>query len=378
LLALGADIVSSHQSSDDVSSPTGAPRTSADGAGHTTRRGLIFALLCVGCLVVAIGYAFLVVPRSPTVPEQAASLTASIATSLSSPPTGGRVLFRRTALGEGYGKVASAPVEAPTGPIYPTTLECDRVYFAEDRGICLMSDRGVITTYRGIIFDDHFESLSTFDLSGIPSRARISPDGKYAAMTVFVTGHGYDGGGFSTRTTIVDTSTGSILLDLEDLAVRRDGAPFKAVDFNFWGVTFARDSRRFYATLGTAGQTYLIEGDLTDREAHVVYEGLECPSLSPDNTRIAFKKQIGTNGLSFWQLRVLDLATLTETPLAGETKNVDDQAEWLDDEHVLYGLPDSTDAGASTASTSVWVMSADGTGAPRLFIPHAASPAIVR
>ena len=25
--------------------------------------------------------------------------------------------------------------------------------------------------------------------------------------------------------------------------------PFKAADFNFWGVTFARDSNVFYATL---------------------------------------------------------------------------------------------------------------------------------
>jgi hypothetical protein len=33
------------------------------------------------------------------------------------------------------------------------------------------------------------------------------------------------------------------------------------VDINFWGVTFARAPGRFYATLGTKGHTYLVEGD---------------------------------------------------------------------------------------------------------------------
>ena len=33
---------------------------------------------------------------------------------------------------------------------------------------------------------------------------------------------------------------------------------------------------------------------------------------------------------------MLDLATMRETPLA-EPRSVDDQAEWLDDDRVLYG-----------------------------------------
>ena len=38
-----------------------------------------------------------------------------------------------------------------------------------------------------------------------------------------------------------------------------------------------------------------------------------------------------------WRLHVLELATLRETALA-ETRSVDDQVEWLDDDTVLYGV----------------------------------------
>jgi len=57
---------------------------------------------------------------------------------------------------------------------------------------------------------------------------------------------------------------------------------------------------------------------------------------------------------------------MEETPLA-ETRNIDDQVEWLDDENVLYA--DGQD---------VWTVPSDGGGSPRLFIPKALSPAVVR
>ena len=36
----------------------------------------------------------------------------------------------------------------------------------------------------------------------------------------------------------------------------RDGKPFDKIDFNFWGVTFSRDERRFHATLSSGGKFY--------------------------------------------------------------------------------------------------------------------------
>ena len=63
----------------------------------------------------------------------------------------------------------------------------------------------------------------------------------------------------------------------------------------------------------------------------------ECPSLSPDGTRVAYKKR-GDRATGEWRLAVLDLATGKETLLA-ERRSVDDQVEWLDDDRILYGLP---------------------------------------
>jgi hypothetical protein len=94
----------------------------------------------------------------------------------------------------------------------------------------------------------------------------------------------------------------------------------------------------------------------------VLHENVECPSISPDNTRIAYKKWLGNR----WRLHVLDLKTMQETPLA-EERPVDDQVEWLDNNRILYGM-----------SPDTWVVPADGGGAPRKFLSDALSPAVVR
>ena len=204
-------------------------------------------------------------------------------------------------------------------------------------------------------------------VEGVPSRARVSPDGRYGSVTLFVTGHSYaEAGTFSTQTTLIELATGRKLGDLEQFSVTNRGSVVTAVDRNFWGITFAAsDSDRFYATMATGGKTYLIEGSIGGRTAKVLHENVECPSLSPDGTRIAYKKRTGS-ATNPWRLTVLDLATMRETPLA-ETRSIDDQAEWLDDDRVLYGM-----------GGEVRVVSADGSGEPAVFLPHAASPAVVR
>jgi Tol biopolymer transport system component len=105
----------------------------------------------------------------------------------------------------------------------------------------------------------------------------------------------------------------------------------------------------------------------------VIREGIECPSLSPDGTRIAFKQRSdGGFGPVTWRLAVLDLGTGAVTPLA-ETRNVDDQAAWLDDDTVMYGLSRTE----GSAVTDVWAVPADGTGAPLVLIEGAWSPRVV-
>jgi hypothetical protein len=286
------------------------------------------------------------------------------------------LLFRQTLLGDTYGKLAFMHLDHPEAPAVVVNLRCDRVHFAAARGVCLTARRGVFTTYEAIIFDSSFQPLHTIPLRGTPSRVRVSADGRMAAMTVFVSGHSYVATGFSTHTSIIDLQTGAFIApDLEKFTVWRDGERFHAIDSNFWGVTFGHNHHHFYATLGSGGHTYLIEGDPLTQTAWVRRSDIECPALSPDDTRVAFKKRGGgTWGPVTWRLAVLQLATEQEWLLA-ETRSIDDQAEWLDDATVLYALPDPT---ARSAAMHTWAVPADGGGKPRLLAAHAYSPVVVR
>jgi hypothetical protein len=292
-----------------------------------------------------------------------------------SKPANSMLYFRTNALGNNYGKLTVVPLNALDQTRYSDALSCDRVHFAGGRGVCLGSDRGVFTSYFAVMFDDRMQPGRTIPLNGIPSRVRVSPGGRLAAITVFLAGQSYVSLNFSTRTTIVDTVRGEILIpDIETLLVSRNGEAFQSPDFNFWGVTFARDENRFYATLWSKGKTYLIEGDLTKRTARVIYENVECPSLSPDNTRIVFKKRVGTSGIT-WRMHILDLKTMREIALS-EMRSVDDQMEWLDNDRVLYALSESERG--SSASTDIWVVSVNDVNAPpHLLLKGGFSPAVV-
>jgi hypothetical protein len=285
------------------------------------------------------------------------------------------ILFRETRTYEDYGTLSVAPLNAPNARRASAGLRCERISFAGGRGICMQADEGLQTTYKAVVFDDHFQPRSSFHLDGRPSRTRVSPDGRFGATTVFVKGqaHGYSSVAFSTQTLIVDMASGAVLADVEQFETWRDGVRIKAADFNFWGVTFARDSNTFYATLQTAGKAYLVRGDLGRRQMTVLRENVECPSLSPNNKLIAFKKKVGPS-LSPWRLYVLDLATMKEWPLLAEFRSVDDQIEWLDDAHVLYARPRSS----QTTIEDVWVAPVGGGEQAHVFLRQAESPIIVR
>jgi dipeptidyl aminopeptidase/acylaminoacyl peptidase len=149
------------------------------------------------------------------------------------------------------------------------------VHVAVGHGVCLTVDDAILGRYRVDLFDGSFRRVRSLPLPGYPSRARVSPDGRYVAFTVFVSGH-----------------------------------------------------------------------------AVALRENAESPSVSPDGTRVVFKRQLATFANLRWQLTVLDLRTQQETALAAESSSVDDQAEWLDAERIVYGIPDRS--GRAADSPDLW------------------------
>jgi hypothetical protein len=316
-------------------------------------------------------------PSAAPDPSTAAPVTPSVAPAPSPPAAASvRLFFRHSGVEAHYGSLAWVDTAKLDQVHYVDSLRCEVVHVSGGHGICLSADRGVFTTYAATLFDaKSLTARKPFPLKGIPSRTRISIDGRLAALTVFVSGHGYTSLDFSTQTLLVDYATGTVLADLEDFAVSQDGAPIKNPDFNFWGVTFTPDARNFYATLSTAGKHYLVRGDIAARSAAIIHENVECPSLSPDARRVAYKKRLMDGNRVLWQLHVLDLASARETPLS-EKRSIDDQLEWLDNQHVLYSVPSKDDG--SSPSTDVWRVAVDARTPPELFLRNAYSPATAR
>lgn len=288
-------------------------------------------------------------------------------------PAGARVVFRNTAFGAGYGLVASVPLSDPTAARSLTDSACDRVYATATVQSCLHIDRGVVTTFTGTLSDASGRETRSWPLAGVPSRTRISADSTLVAATSFVTGESYGTVGFATMTTISTTDGSQDYGNLEDFALYVDDVRVTAADRNVWGVTFSDDDSVFYATAASNNQTWLVRGDLVSRTLTAIRDSAECPSLSPDGARIAYKKEVSTTATPRWTIAVLDLATGTET-LLPEKRNVDDQVVWLDEDTILYGLGRDDAVGDS----DVWAVSTHGTSDPELFLAHAWSPSVVR
>jgi hypothetical protein len=339
-----------------------------------SRRNRLIAFAAL--LVVCLGGSAVVILTSgqagkdvlATVPQSKADVTVD-ARALGS---GGIVVFHDlgTEPGGTRGRIAYVPLSDPNGPRHLLGLTCGRVYFKAGVGTCMGYAVHPLGGYRLLIFNRRMKVEHSYGLPGVPSRTRVSADGRYASSTVFTTGDSYAlAGVFSTRTRIYNVATGRALPGLESWRTYRDGDLVTAQSRNFWGVTFAPNSNTFYATLGQGTQTWLVRGDIAKRTMTTIHTNVQCPSVSPDGTQVAFKKAISKPAYPgapvSWRFTVLDLKTGRETSLS-ETRSIDDQIEWLNDNEVLFG-----------DGHNIYVDNANGSGTPRVLIRNADSPAVV-
>jgi hypothetical protein len=316
----------------------------------TRVRLLITAVVAVLLAGVAVGYA--VLSRSAEQDEVASTAV-----------TGPRLVVLTN------GRLSTVSRSDPGGPREVGEQRCDRAYSAGGTTACLRPV-GPFKAGELAVLDAGLREVRTVPLTGFPNRARVSASGRMVAWTLFVDGHSYAANGFSTTTGILDTKTGALVASLEEFTSTVDGVATGAADRNFWGVTFAEDDNRFYATMSTGGHRYLVEGDFAARTLRPVADNVECPSLSPDGERIAYKAAVNGDPQRGWRLSVVDLKTLAVTPLA-ETRSVDDQPAWVDSRTVAYGI--QRDDGVN----DVWAVPADGSGVPAVLVPEASSPAAV-
>jgi hypothetical protein len=326
---------------------------------------MISAVLCLG---LAGGYFIYV--RAQGTSTMAGSPESSA--NLSSVLTGPHIVFRTSALGAHYGQLAAVSLDDPAGARANLGLNCERTYATRTAGVCLYAKRGVVQTYGFAMLDGRLQPAGNSNLAGIPSRVRISADSSLVATTTFVGGHSYAQAAFSTETII--RRDGKSLGNIESWRSTVDGRPLRSVDRNFWGVTFADDNDTFYATAASGRTTWLMRGSLKGKSMNSLHTDAECPSLSPNQTKIAYKKRLDSEAHGVWRLAVLDLRTRQESLLA-ETRSVDDQVEWLDDDRLLYGL---SRPGSEATTSDVWMVPADGSGTPVVLIPEASSPAVVK
>lgn len=330
-------------------------------------RCALVAVILTGTLVAATGCAV----ERPRADLHATSSPTEITRSWTL-PDGPRLVFRDTRQGPTFGEVASVALAAPGGARAMTGFACERVYATRTTLSC-MSRTGIAPVgYRETLYDAAGREIRYWPLPGPPSRTRLSPDSTLAAWTAFVDGESYAGVAFSTVTDISDVH-GVDYGALATFTFLLDGAVYSATDLNFWGVTFAADDNLFYATAASGGRTWLVRGNLRGRTLVALHEGAECPSLSPDGARVAYKKNLGSVDDPRWTLAVFDLATRTERilPLTGV---VDDQAEWLDDATLLFGRS----AAGKTGDADIFSVPADGSAPESVFLRHAWSPSVVR
>ena len=277
------------------------------------------------------------------------------------------VMFRTLTASDDHGRVAIVPLDGPLTPRHITSLSCVRVHYAGGKGLCAVPEPGSeVPQHVVYVFDKSLTRGRRIPLRGVPTRLRVAPNGRYAAITTYAEEETPDGERLATDTVVVDLTSGAVLADLRDFRIENDKLRPLSGPLDVGSVAFESSGDRFFAAMWTDTERYLVSGSLEERRMRTIRTGVASESLSPDQRKLVVKKLLADG---FWQLAVIDLGTWQERELAQGPRSVDDQVEWLDNEHVLFHAADDN-------TTSLWMLPIDGVNGPRVFLKDAYSGAV--
>jgi hypothetical protein len=317
--------------------------------------------LVLGGVVVAIASVVLVVFRSND-----SAVADPRAVHPTAPPF---VMFRVLSSDDTHGRLAVLPL-APGAERQVSPMTCVRLHYAAGRGICVTQEtHGRAVRHVAHVFDGRFVPGPRLELDGVVTRVRVAPDGRTGAITTYGEDEGPSGERLATWTRLIEMTSGRQLADLRDFRIDNARLPAIAGPIDVSSVAFEGDGDRFFATVTTPSDRYLVSGSLRERRLSALRTGVANEALSPDGHRLAVKRLISDRGV--WQVAVIDLGTWEETDLPHGYRSVDDQVEWFDNGHVMYHDADGD-------ATSIWILPVDGVSSPRVLVSHAYSAVVQR
>jgi hypothetical protein len=283
----------------------------------------------------------------------------------------GEVMFVNRVPGDDYGRLG---IRHADGSRTLLNRDCVRVHIAADHGVCL-SDDG-LGAFQTTFFEAANPAVSIKSYSSaLPSRARISPGGTFSSVTAFITGVSYADVGAETTTlvTIDKIDSNDRLRGANGLAVDASEERYQRFDATYWGLSFV-DENEFYITGFYGDAPEIMRGTIDSMTIEPTGWIGSCPSISPDGQTLVFKEQRPDGG---YDLAAVNVAT-QEKWLLGESRSVDDQVEWLDNDTILYALhPEGSDDNVQP-EFDIWMLDIAPGSTPELFLPNADSPAAAR
>ena len=181
------------------------------------RRGVVIYACAAVVLVatVAAALSLLAFAPSPASPRRA-PLTLSAARKPIAAPF---VMFRTLSPRHAFGRIAMASPSAPFDRRL-TPLSCARVQYAGGTGLCLVEETdGKAVRQVLYFFDAAFARGTRLVLNGIPIRARVSPDGRLAAVTTYGEEESPEGERLASESMLIDVASGRVLGDLRSFSV---------------------------------------------------------------------------------------------------------------------------------------------------------------